>query len=150
MKIQEYHELSPSDKLDYHDLMRDNLKFSPTEWKDHITLSFIDPDTYFNQRLEERKKITTVQWPEKLSKKESIICRLRMMEKMLNEAIPLDEDADAMRISARMFVLTLMKEIFAFKNDINNKWPGLDKDVAELLNIIYSNTLPWYERKLKI
>jgi len=130
-------------------IIDENLKFDITSLE-NIDKSVMDVETYFEERRREREKITTINWPEKLSRKESVICRLKMMIEMLVCADPIDEDAETLKIISERFIKSVIKETFQQKTTKETKWPGLDPTGAILLNHIYSAVYKLYEKKFKI
>ena len=130
-------------------LIEEKLKFDKTNPED-LDKSIMDIETYFEARFREREKITTINWPEKLSKKESVICRLKMMLEMLKHSNTIDEDSDTMKTLGERFIKSVIKETFQQKTTKETKWPGLDPAAANLLNHIYTAVYKLYEKKFKI
>jgi hypothetical protein len=111
-------------------------------------------ETYIADRMRDREKMSTVTWPEKLSKKETVICRLKMMKEMLKHACPINDDADTMYLSCKLFIASVLMDVYSHKSEKEGtkwtKWEGLDPAAAELLNCIYIPLLKCYERKFKV
>jgi hypothetical protein len=149
MTLKEYLELEEVDRKEVCRLIDEKLQFDEADLFD-VDKSIMDIETYFEERLREREKITTISWPEKLSKKESVICRLKMMLEMLGYSNPIDDDASTMKTLSKRFILSVIKETFQQKTTKETKWPGLDPDGAKLLNHIYAAVYKLYEKKFKI
>ena len=111
-------------------------------------------ETYVADRMRDREKLSTITFPEKLSKKEAVICRLKMMKEMLKYAPSFDDDADTMHNACRIFIASVLADLYSHKSvkegNTWSKWLGLEPATAELLNCIYTPLLKCYERKFKI
>ena len=153
MTLKEYLELSEEDKIQCQHLIEHHLSFDSLVEIPGLHKSIIDIETYYAERLREREQITTITWPGKLSKKETVICRLKMVLKMLQLA-PVSNDvvdaAETMKKMCIVFVNSVIKETFQQKTTKEVKWPGLNPEAAALVNTIYIIALKFYERKLKV
>lgn len=154
MKYDEYVVLSSEEKIQFLDLLKQYITYKDAYDIDStITLSDIDIQSYYDKRHEERKN-SPVNWPPNLSKKETILCKLALIKFLLEHVNPGTPDAGVMIASAKIFVQTLTSSIIritpATASKVGYVFQGLEKDVAEILNVIYELIIPYFEKHLKV
>jgi hypothetical protein len=111
---------------------------------------------YTNRRLKQRAQNSSIAWPSELSKKESIICKLQMMEDQINIILSALDPGDVTRLvngsvagsidpdvedyvilakSLKSFIRSVASELYAHKYiPGGDKWPGIDPRAALVLN----------------
>ena len=111
---------------------------------------------YTSRRLKQRAQNSSIQWPAELSKKESIICKLQMMEDQMNIILSALDPGDITRLvqntvagaidpdvedyiilakSLKSFIRSVASELYAHKYiPGGDKWPGIDPRAALVLN----------------
>jgi len=148
MNLKDYLNLNEEDRKQLQVLIDTHLLL---EVPDTVSRSVIEIDTYYEERKREREQMSTITWPEKLSKKESVVCRLKMMMAMLHAATCPDDDCEAMKKLSLIFIKSAINDVFTHKSSATGpKWPGLNADGTVLLNCIYNRVLKSYEKKFKV
>ena len=154
MTLNDYLNFNESEKADYLKLISDNLIFSGIDWNGNADSlrSLINVEEYYAARKVERKK-TTVAWPEFLSLKERVLCRLKMLGLLLSKAIVSSEipDYSIIKKSCETVINSIVNDIFKYGMDPELKkvkWPGLEPSVVDLLNCIYDKTIRLYEKEI--
>ena len=156
MTLNDYLTLSDSEKIEFQQLITKHLIFDKLSNKLPLDLSpVIDIETYYAARFRERESVTTITWPEQLSLKETVICRLKMMQYLLTNAVIFKENADnnTIKTSCEVFIKSLLSDVFKNKPDVaakKYKWEGLDASVVTLLNCIYDPTIKFYEKQIDL
>jgi hypothetical protein len=111
---------------------------------------------YTSRRLKQRAQNSSIQWPTELSKKESIICKLQMMEDQMNIILSALDPGDVTRLvqnkvagaidpdvedyiilakSLKSFIRSVASELYAHKyTPGGERWPGIDPRAALVLN----------------
>lgn len=156
MTLKDYRELSPEDKVKLLELISTYLIFDTEIVLDLGSKPVNDIEGYVEARMQERKKNTSFTWPEKLSKREFIICRLNMVQGMLLVAPCLDQDSELMKRACQVFIKSVMEPIYQWKpgevepgKKYPNGFPGLDQDVASVINHIYQTVNKYFEKKIE-
>lgn len=103
------------------------------DWTKLDSLDLLSVSRWEALRFEERKSKPNITWPEKLSKKEIILCKLSLMENAMNFHKTIVSDK-----SWITYISTLIKDIkqHAYKNSSSFL---IDKRSAILLNGIYES-----------
>jgi hypothetical protein len=149
MTVGDYRALDLADRDKFHHLIEDHLKFNTVI--SGATLPMMDIDTYFKERFEERAKNTAITWPKELSKKEQVICKLKMIQTMLTALQEASEEARVMKLTCLAFIKSVQQEIYKHKSTKDGpKWEGLDSDAANILNLIYIPVYECFEKQFKI
>jgi len=158
MTLEQFRSLN-SNELEVVSVAIHSLDFTyPTE------LTF-DIETYYKNRYDSRK--ANITWPEKLSKKEVIICKLTFLHDMLKAASSI-ESTDSTANADHMFVINMLtifvksieKDCYRppIASDLSSasgkvlyaKYEGIPADVAPTVNDIFKVLNKIYRKKFKI
>ena len=106
--------------------------------------------------MEERKASKkNITWPKDLSKRESIICRIKMVQAMLLCCPPVDDAANTMKKACLMIGQSVIESILSWKavphpeTEQLSAWPGLDPDAAEVINAAYQKSKEYFDYRFK-
>jgi hypothetical protein len=101
-------------------------------------------EAYYNARIQDRDP--SIKWPEKLSKKERVICKMNMLKKILKCCQASEPESDWIYNVCRGIVFSITNNIF--KSNTESKWPGLSDIEASVLNCIYTSLIKSYENQI--
>jgi len=138
MTLEQYKSFSETEKNQLH------FAYSIHVWtfKYPVPDNLLDFNYYEQARRIQRAKSSGITWPEHLSKKEIVLCKIAMLRRALSFVVH-DKvnhaDAAIMHLAVVTFLKDVEREIFAFKSSAESKWPGLDPDVAKVLNALYKS-----------
>jgi hypothetical protein len=139
MTLDQYRTFSDEER----ELLLRTLADHTWEFKFPTPANLFDMDHYIGLRMQQRKQNTNITWPEKLSKKEMVLCKIAMMQDVLANVNLVQQDyvtdtaayANAMAI----FLKSVTKEVYAFQTSKEVKWPGLSTDAAHILNALFKS-----------
>ncbi len=110
-------------------------------------------DYWMERRKDERKLSTSVNWPENLSKKEKVICKLKLIRSLLEhaEVEPVSDHFVAKELHKYLIMILdrQILEIFKYqKNHPGEIWKGLAADSAKFLNTLHTKLNSSYKTYL--
>lgn len=125
--------------------------------QDHlqVTEKFIDKDILnINCYIEERMKDRPDHWSKELSKKEKVLCKIAMIDKMLTWLDYTSSVGEHFHHLMKSYISVLRASIHKFPTKSKDghyiKWPGISSDDASILNELYLHANKLYQKKLYI
>ena len=131
-----------------------------------ITRNLWDIEFFYKKRFKEREKNSNISWPANLSKKEQVICKIDMMQTLLDTSahsydgkVQIDmhemsaaESDQLTFINAMiMFCNSIEKEIYKHKSSLDGpKWVGIPSDAAAILNVLYKPLVKSFQKKYQV
>jgi len=140
MKLKILRQLTPDEFKDFLALIEMEYTIKSVQIPNNIDAEILDINTYINQRMEERKRKPEILWPATLSKKEMIICKIAMIEKLVRTSSFVHADPI---INFSELIKDIKSEIYSSYVEVTKgtkswkEFPGLRPEVAALLNTIY-------------
>ena len=131
-----------------------------------ITRNLWDIEHYYKKRFKEREKNSNISWPANLSKKEQVICKIDMMQTLLeasahsfdgkvqidmHEMSAVEHDQLTFINVMLMFCKSVEKEIYKHKSSLDGpKWAGIPSDAAAILNVLYKSLVKSFQKKYQV
>jgi len=136
------------------------------DFKYPLPKDLFDTEYYMNQRFEARKKKPDTIWPENLSKKEKVLCKIAMLRRIM-AYVSMDRNSDSrvLGLAVITFLKDLEQEIFGNNNTSIDpptqstgyntkisypKFEGLDPEIAKVLNALYKSLSNSYKKPIII
>jgi hypothetical protein len=139
MTVDQYRSFSVEEQ----ELLLRTLADHTWEFKFPTPVHLFDMDHYIDLRMQQRKLNSIITWPEKLSKKEMVLCKIAMIKDVLSSVNIVQQDyvTDTVAYANAMvlFMKSIEKEVYAFQTSKEVKWPGLASDAAQILNSLYKS-----------
>ena len=118
-----------------------------------FTRHMLSIDWYYNQRFKEREKKPEISWPSKLSKKEEVVCKLTMMQTMLDASNrnSVIEDNTKVTFMLSVFIKSAIKEVYKHKSSLDGpKFVGIPEDIAQIINAFYPGLIKSFRKKFAV
>jgi len=157
MTADQYREFSNSEQEQFF-MYLDSIEF---EIPDHVTefqTSMLSVDWYYDQRLKERENRPEIAWPVNLSKKEKIICKLKMVQNLLEYLYQsYNVEVENLKIIEMLikFIKSVISEVYSQdrmsrKDGRIGNFLGIQKDVAKVINAIYTKLIKCFQQKFSV
>jgi len=140
MTLAQFKALSPEERAGVLEVIETNEWLVPDSFDENI----LDIEFFFEKRKKARKP--GIDWPENLSKKEQVLCKVDMIQTMLNTALTKWDLA----VTGEEFIKSILKEIYSTKVELGVKFLGLDEDAACVLNAFYKSLNKAFRKKMQI
>jgi hypothetical protein len=139
MTVDQYRSFSGEEQ----ELLLRTLADHTWEFKFPTPAHLFNMDHYIDLRMQQRKDNSNITWPEKLSKKEMVLCKIAMIKDVLSSVNIVQQDyvtdTAAYANAMVLFMKSIEKEVYAFQTSKEVKWPGLASDAAQILNSLYKS-----------
>ena len=124
-----------------------------TGYTGYFTRHMLSIDWYYNQRFKEREKKPEISWPPKLSKKEEVVCKLSMMQTMLQDSFSKSQDLENAKVTSMLltFIKSAIAEVYRHKSSLDGpKFAGIPEDIAQVINAFYPGLIKSFRKKFAV
>jgi hypothetical protein len=157
MTADQYREFSNSDQEQFF-MYLDSIEFEIPDHVNEFQTSMLSVDWYYDQRLKEREKRPEIAWPVNLSKKEKIICKLKMVQNLLEYLYQsYNVEVENLKIIEMLikFIKSVISEVhsqdrMSRQDGRIGQFLGIQKDVAKVINAIYTKLIKCFQQKFSV
>jgi len=153
MTLEQYRNLSEVERQEALLLLKQTEFEVPVLDRKEFSIDMLSVDWYYRQRFKEREKKPEISWPSKLSKKEEVVCKLTMMQTILEAShrTSLTEDNMRYTMSLISFIKSSIKEVYRHKSSLDGpKFGGIPEDVAQVINAFYPNLMKSFRKNFVV
>lgn len=152
MTIDQYRALSDLER-DQALMYLKGFEFEVPKMDTGFTRHMLSIDWYYNQRFKEREKKPEISWPSKLSKKEEVVCKLSMMQTMLQDSFNKSQDLENTKVTHMLltFIKSAIAEVYRHKSSLDGpKFSGIPEDIAQVINAFYPGLIKSFRKKFAV